>query len=528
MLKMNFDRLKKNNIFIFVSASLIIILALVIFLENKKDVSRLEKDIEKNLMIILNEKVEYITLRIITNVEITTNAMVASVNSRFDFDQIHNPYYVKYVYEPNNFKFASSLLKTLDIADGLSIYFHPSLYTEKNKVYEIMKLYVVRELGKIIRNTEPWSMEIMNEEWFDVPFKLKKPYWTKPFKFLDKIYITYTYPIMKDNMLFACIAIDIEISKFQNIINSMNFLHTGYAYLLDKNFNIVAHSTTPEFIGKNILDIHSQLHSFVEQVKKEKTGIFKYDYFGNKIVVWKMLSNDYYLVLAINESEIYKELFSINKISIIIMFLFIIITVIVIYLASSIFSKPLFVVEKIINNNKTENIVHITNKYEMGKITKAINKLYDSFSTLILELPEQKIDIKDNLNIFKKISEEFAANLQNILATMYQTSDKTQNLTQLVKQSVYYSKELFLESNVLEDSINDIEPTEETLCFLIQVKSELKQHQNLLEKNLLLLKIIDDESIDLKTNVDQVYIILDNITNQIQNIAKDLYQIKNE
>ena len=59
---------------------------------------------------------------------------------------------------------------------------------------------------------------------------------------------------------FASIAIDLQFDPINEIIEKIEFFDgIGYGYMVDKDFNVIAHKTQKSLIGKNLIDINQQI-----------------------------------------------------------------------------------------------------------------------------------------------------------------------------------------------------------------------------------------------------------------------------
>ena len=147
------------------------------------------EEIERSMLSITRENAIIIDSNLLNQVEMVAKTMKASVLSRFDMSKKNSIDYILNEYEPNNYKFAEELLNTVPFADGLSVFFHDSLFNEEVKF--IPKLYVVNSYGKAQRSLEGWDLSYLKEEWYDKPFSTGKEFWTNPFEFNNKKMFSY-------------------------------------------------------------------------------------------------------------------------------------------------------------------------------------------------------------------------------------------------------------------------------------------------------------------------------------------------
>ena len=217
-----------------------------------------------------------------------------------------------------------------------------------------------------------------DKSWWFGPIESKGPYWTLPYDWtLDNgtvlRFMSHTVPIYNDDAFIGVVGTDINYTYLTDKIRSFKILETGYAFLLDKDSNVI-------YSPSNMNDTE------------------------HRISVTKQISNDWVVGISVLETEIYKPIAAFNNQ----IFISVLMTLLLACILSILFSKSIthpiltlvHVIERSKNNKEAvalpENI--ITRPDEIGILTRAIKDYSDSLlkTTGQLHLFEQCLDHGDN------------------------------------------------------------------------------------------------------------------------------------
>lgn len=318
----------KNKILLLLTSLLILILSTNIFIENKKLVENTKKEIYNELVYIAQQKVDYINAKYFNNIETICDVLKVSLLTHFDMKQLYNLEYITNVYIPNNQKFLRDILVTLPSVEGLAIYFNPDLYDIQ--LDEIPKLHIHRINDTLTTEVEKTSISTANSEWFTQPFVTKQAFWSKPFKLENTTIIKYTLPVFVKDKAFALIVMYQNYSPINSYIDCLMFDTNGYAYMLDNDSTVLSHPKIKELIGTKLDNIVN-----LENILKEDKNFDIIEYVfqdEEKIAVWYKLQNKDYLFLVSAEKDLLYDLDKTTTINRIISFIFVCITLSVIYL----------------------------------------------------------------------------------------------------------------------------------------------------------------------------------------------------
>lgn len=116
-------------------------------------------------------------------------------------------------------------------------------------------------------------------------------------------------PVMKDSVFMGMVGADISLTYLKELIDSISTNFDGYAYILSKSGNIVAHPD-PEKVGKNIKSVDSlqnEEFKIIEELRHERVNSFvKYNqtdasYYYSVIVPVNFGQSDNCWGIAINK-----------------------------------------------------------------------------------------------------------------------------------------------------------------------------------------------------------------------------------
>lgn len=147
--------------------------------------------------------------------------------------------------------------------------------------------------------------------WYYEPLKAKKPIWIEPYinKNLNDVYmISYVMPFYDESgTAIGVIGMDIDMRRIITMINEIKLYRTGYAFLCDKDGNVVYHKQFPNGISVDELKDNNQLTVVDEHFDEEDVGdvitILNFEGEKRKLCA-KKLSNGMNIVITVPEKEI--------------------------------------------------------------------------------------------------------------------------------------------------------------------------------------------------------------------------------
>ncbi|MBN2797047.1 MAG: Cache 3/Cache 2 fusion domain-containing protein [Clostridia bacterium] len=211
------------------------------------------------------------------------------------------------------------------------IFFNPELDGKSHDVW-----YADLDGNGVIRQNE-FDLSFYDEfneteDWYFIPKETLKPFWTDPYPGnadydAHIIYISYTRPIVINNQFIGVTGSDYHFSVMRDDINEIAIYDTGYALLLNEDYDVMVHKYLPT--NTNLKDYKSGQYEFInDELKKADSGYFEYVWEdgSKKIMVYQRLNNGWTFGMAVEEKEVYQWLY--QTIGLMVILSFVIISII--------------------------------------------------------------------------------------------------------------------------------------------------------------------------------------------------------
>lgn len=114
--------------------------------------------------------------------------------------------------------------------------------------------------------------------WYYLPVKKGKAIWMEPYQNqnINVEMISYVVPLYVDNVTVGVVGMDINYDVIREIVGSIRVYSSGYAFLTDKQANIMYH---PEFpIGTSISGMGGSLRSVADELQNMGGGTYLFSY----------------------------------------------------------------------------------------------------------------------------------------------------------------------------------------------------------------------------------------------------------
>ena len=138
--------------------------------------------------------------------------------------------------------------------------------------------------------------------WYYIPVNAKKPTWLDPYlnSNINVYMVSYVVPIFKDGKSIGIVGMDIDFKNIQNIIKNTKVYDSGYAFLLNRKYDIMSH---PELnIKDNLATIdNGSMKILTDEMSKNSSSDkqFSYTYKGiSKNLNYNNLSNGWIFALT--------------------------------------------------------------------------------------------------------------------------------------------------------------------------------------------------------------------------------------
>lgn len=330
--------------------------------------------------------------------------------------------------------------------------------------------------------------------WYFDPLKLGEV-WTDPYEWEGDTLISHTKAIKYKGKTIGIAGADIKFGKLKEDILNLKIGKSGYAYVMNKNFDFLIH---PTLEGKNLSEFDKDL---VDQLKNEflntpkRQIVMEYTHTSGekKIAVFYKLKTGYILGLAPYYDEVFEPIKLLTKKLIYIVLVVLVVACILAFIMGNLISRPLLGFVK-----DFERLSHGDLTVQTSVKTKdEIKILSDNFNILVEKLNST---IRDIMNTFIHILNE-NTKMTDEISKLLNGSDKKQDIMTL--------------RNYMKDSMDNVRnqtaSVEETLAGLEEIVATSEQ----MDKNAKSTLDISDKSTGAATaSIDQ----LDELNSQMSNI----------
>ncbi|WP_379135650.1 methyl-accepting chemotaxis protein [Paenibacillus sp. sgz500958] len=244
--------------------------------------------------------------------------------------------------------------------------------------------YVKQDLGDIA-TFDPLDSTMA---WYYKPIQEGQGVWSEPYIDQDlKInMITYSKPIVKDGQTIGVVGMDINFDLFKNAVSSIKVYKTGFAYILDNQFQFLIH---PSFTSKDSIKTveNGALKGLATELEQRTAGILDYTLQGQKKVLsYYKLENGWYLVISPTQKEIEEGINSISIWIIGIIACAILLTIVVGGIIARNISKPVNHLANAMKDVASGNLTHVfsrTSNDEIGLLTETFNTMSQNLREMI-------------------------------------------------------------------------------------------------------------------------------------------------
>ncbi len=285
------------------------------------------------------------------------------------------------------------------------------------------------------------DFDIWTSEWYQVGTGSDEGGWTSIY--VDSVsgvaMTTFSYPIYKDNELFGCVTIDIDISGIQELVNNLKVDYNGSAFLTDANGLYLAGVSDDKVLMKNMtedrsLDFQKSMQS-VLAAKEAGMGEFKSEHGDNIIYSYAILPHsDWRIVIEAKKSIVFAGLRSLNLKFFIMGLIAVVITSLLIYfVTNTLVARPLSLIQRAMEKIATYNLdteeeraglqKYIEARDEIGSMTRAIRNMVNNLKRIVEDINAHARNTADT-------AEKLTATAQNTSQTALEVASAVGNIAE--------------------------------------------------------------------------------------------------
>jgi len=288
----------------------------------------------------------------------------------------------------------------------------------------------------------------------------------------DSLVVTYATPIWRGGGVCGVLIGVRDINTFINMISDITIGESGYAFIVNKEGQLVADKSIERVVDNvNLLEESknsSRYNEIVNKMIERQSGSGKYSFNNaNNIMGYApILNTNWSLGVVAPVNEVLSELDKMKSTSFKTILITLVITLIIVYILGAMIAKPLRKLAKVLNklsrydlSRNDENINrYFKRKDEIGIISNSLSKMQDNFIELIKKISDASKEVRDSSLSMTDITGQCANAANSVAVTVGEiaksASDQAHN-TEVGSDAIYQLGNLIEdEKNVMEE-LND-------------------------------------------------------------------------
>lgn len=289
----------------------------------------------------------------------------------------------------------------------------------------------------------------------------------------------------KDSKVTGALVATIDASKVNSFVQDIKLPNTGYAAVINKEGTTVAYKDL-EIVKKkqNIIKESSkdtglkQLADIHKKMIGSETGIGVYDYKGiSKYIAYTPIKDtDWFVAIAINKSELFKDLNSLKISQSIMSIILIALGIFISFIMSKSISKPL---------NKIKVLAEQLAKYDFS--TPISVTRVDEFGQTVTALNAAQSNVKELIKFIMNDVQEISSSSEELSATVEEMKYKLENMSQHTKEINKEVQEATATAQQVSASVQEVDFSINSLSEKAVSGSDnalkIKERANLIQNN---------------------------------------------
>lgn len=368
--------------------------------------------------------------------------------------------------------------------------------------------------------------------WYHNPLKAGKGVWSDVYEDqqLGIMMITYSAPIIADGKTIGVVGVDIAFETFGKMIESIKVYDTGYAYLLNQNYDVLSH---PEFdTGSNMAEVMGgTLATVVDAMGLATSGHTTYDYDGtDKILGFAHMQNGWVVSVAPPLAEVQAPIKRLRDILLVPVIVLLALTLVVGFITGNILGKPVVGVTAILNRIAGLDLREVQSdgkwrksKDETGKMAEALEEMRTGLSDLVSELQAQIFDLTNSAQGLEVATKETSQSLGQVSGAVNELAEGAYEQTKDTNEGAQKLGTLAERINdVAENALIMLEASNAANDINVQTSGTLEELKESLRASNKAIGDISDKIDQLKTKssaIGDVSKLIDDIADQTNLLA---------
>lgn len=404
---------------------------------------------------------------------------------------------------------------------GTYFFINPEI---KNKAYDIYfadidnsKTYTRQEILEI----ESYNESSEDMQWFYNAKKLGKGSWSNPFMYDGVNMISYTTPVVVDNKFIGVVGCDLRYNKLGATIKDIKAYDTGYAFLLNSNYDYIAHPTlTPK---DNLRTLNEGQYSFIaDKIDSERAGELELQFGGEKKQLsYSTLKNGFVLAITVTEAEIYGEIQQATYYFIILVIFGLIVAVIVSNYFAKRISKPIVKISNYVDKLANFDLRHESEYDYLAKYKDEIGIMYKSVSNMRNSLSEKVNTIKLSADNTAEHSREIELATNEVVLSIEQVSTAIDELANGSSEQAKEAQDSTMKLTTLSQEIEGITKNSS------EMKMQTSEVSNFNEEGMEVVEVLKENISKSSQITDDVVGVINVLTSKSGSVGKIVEVINN-
>lgn len=286
--------------------------------------------------------------------------------------------------------------------------------------------------------------------WYYIPVQHGAPIWMDPYlnSNINVYMVSYVIPITIDGESIGIIGMDIDFSKFTQVVDNASLFESGYAFLANGEGNIVYHKTLEAGTAIDTLKGAESIKEALLDPAKEGTAL-SYRFEGeSKELCYMTLRNNMRYVMTAPEDELKSAAAHIVLLILGGALVAMIISVAIGAFMGLVVTRPITQIGEIVENTAKFNFQRNENsdklckrKDESGNMANALREMRASLRAMVADIQRAHSDLDDTLKKLTDITDqvqimsgENSETTQGLAAAMEETAAAMETVNNTVTQ----------------------------------------------------------------------------------------------
>lgn len=252
----------------------------------------------------------------------------------------------------------------------------------------------------------PDDFDIRQRPWYLLAKKGGKSSFTETYidATTDQQVLTAVAPILENGTFVGAAGGDIFLNEISSILNEIDFLDLGYAYLMTSEGKILSHPDL-NFVNKNVSELLGSKPSFTSELNEinDKTIV-------SFISIKGIESVDWYVGVVLDREKAYQPMVDARNSAIIVVIVSLVVTIIILQLLFSYLMKPIHTLNVAIkgiskgDGDLTQRLT-VESQDEFGQLSQNFNGFIETMHDSMQQVQESAANLEQHIEQVRQSSQ---------------------------------------------------------------------------------------------------------------------------